>query len=354
MIYLMNRGPSTLYSNLLRRNANAEMQTQLANAEQELSSGVKSDIYKSLGTGAAEALNLNAALERDEAQTAANSLLGSRLDTMSQAIGTMREAVQSTLELALANGSPEGGTAEGLQTSARAALDMVIAQANLNYGGQPMFAGIADGTTALQVWDRPRADTGLSPQGVIEDVIAQGMGTPADVAARITELDAIFSNSAADPDENFDALFFTGSTGSARMSASIGDGETLSYGVQANDAAFRQVLQGLSMLAATDPTTIPDDEAYAAWVGTATERLNAGLSGLLDSQTQLDTASARIETANTRMEDRALLYKSRISDLVGVDEYEAATDIKALEAQLQASYAATSRLSQLSFLNFMF
>ncbi|MCR8550499.1 hypothetical protein M4578_21975 [Salipiger sp. P9] len=354
MIYLMNRGPSTLYSNLLRRNTNAELQTQLVTAEKELSDGVKSDIYRSLGASAAEALNLNAALERDEAQIAANSLLGSRLDTMSQALGTMREAVQSTLELALANAASDGGTADGLQTSARAALDTVIAQANLNYGGLPMFAGIADGTTALQVWDRARSDTGLSPQGVIEDVIAQGLGSAAEAADRIAELDAIFGNSAADPDENFDNLFFTGSTGSARMSASIGDGETLSYGVQANDAAFREVLQGLAMLAATDPTEIADAEAYADWVGTAAERLNAGLTGLLDSQTQLDTASGRIETANMRMEDRAKLYNSRIFDLVGVDSYEAATRITALETQLQASYAATASLSQLSFLNFMF
>ena len=52
MIYNMTNGPSTLYSNLLRRNTNAELQNRLAQAEQELATGVQSDIYASLSASA--------------------------------------------------------------------------------------------------------------------------------------------------------------------------------------------------------------------------------------------------------------------------------------------------------------
>ena len=93
MIYLMNRGPSTLYSNLLRRNTNAELQNQLVTAEKELSDGVKSDIYRSLGASAAEALNLNAALERDEAQIAANHHAASLLRALGPADPPRRSVV---------------------------------------------------------------------------------------------------------------------------------------------------------------------------------------------------------------------------------------------------------------------
>ncbi|GAA4228284.1 flagellar hook-associated protein 3 FlgL [Sagittula marina] len=347
------RAPSTLYSNLLRRNANAEMQAQLSRAEQELATGIKSDIYKSLGPTAAEALSLDAALSRDTAQIAANKLLGGRLDTMSSALGSMGEAVQSTLQLAVTNSGFNGGTASGLQTSARASLDALMSMANANYGGTPLFAGPSDGARALQDYDTPRAETGLSPRVVIDGVMAGGLGSVSDATARIAELDAIFSNTAANPDETFDALFFTGATSADPMSAGIGDGITVNYGVQANDDAFRQALQGLVMLATTDASEIGDAEAYAIWVDTAAARLSSGLEGLLDSQVQLDTASARIDEANTGMEDRANLYKGRVAELVEVDSYEAATEITALETQLQASYAVTARLSQLSFLNFM-
>ena len=109
----------------------------------------------------------------------------------------------------------------------------------------------------------------------------------------------------------------------------------------------------LAMLAATDVAKIDDPAAYETWISTANDRLSAGLAALLDSRMKLDTASARIDEANTRMEDRANLYKNRVAEMVEVDSYEAATTITALETQLQASYAATARLSQLSFLNFM-
>ena len=53
------------------------------------------------------------------------------------------------------------------------------------------------------------------------------------------------------------------------------------------------------------------------------------------------------------MEARIDIYQSRVLDLEGVDSYEAATRISLLETQLQATYAVTARLSQLSFLNYM-
>lgn len=143
MIYNMSRAPSTLYSNLLRRNTNAELQTRLSQAEQELSTGVKTDIYKSLGTAASEALALNATLERDAAQIVSNNLLAGRLESMSGAIAAIREAVQPAMELALANGTSAGGTVDGLHGEARMALDALIGQANATHAGMALFSGTA-------------------------------------------------------------------------------------------------------------------------------------------------------------------------------------------------------------------
>jgi flagellar hook-associated protein 3 FlgL len=47
------------------------------------------------------------------------------------------------------------------------------------------------------------------------------------------------------------------------------------------------------------------------------------------------------------------IYKSQVVGLESVDPYEAASRISLLESQLQASYAVTARLSNLSFLYFM-
>ncbi|MGY3439973.1 flagellin [Marinovum sp. KMM 9879] len=348
MIYNMSRGPSSLYSNLLRRNTNAELQNKLAQAEQELATGVSTDIYKSLGQGASEALGLNAARDLDATQIAANTLLGGRIDSMSSALGTMRDSVQPVLALALANSQPGGSTASGLQVQAQGALDALISQANLTHSGMALFAGTSGSALALTPWTTQSSGTGQSPAATIAALLAPGLDTQADASARISELNALFDNA----DGSFDALFAPGST-DAPLQASIGDGEILRYGAQANDPAFREVLQGLVMLAATDVSEISDAEAYTEWMGTATALLGSGNEALLSSQIGLDAASSRIDAANTRMEDRALVYANRVNSLVGVDSYEAATNITALETQLQASYAVTARLSQLSFLNYM-
>jgi len=345
MIYTLNRAPSTLYSNLLRRNTNADLQSQLATAERELATGLKSDMYKSLGTSGSEPLALTAAQKRDAAQLSANQLMGHRIDTMSGTLGAMRETVQSTLEIAVTNAKPGGGTASGIQTSARAALEQILAQSNVTLSGTSLFAGAASTEAALNTWNKPVDGTGQSPADVVNDIIDNGLATAADAQARIAELDALF-------DTGFDAVFFGGAPGTARQSVSIGDGETLDWGVQANDPAFRDTLQGLVMLASVDANSM-SAEVFDVWMGKATQTLSTGMDGLLAAQTSLDTNSARIDAAKTRMEDRALVFNERLVDLVGVDSYEAATRITALETQIQSSYAVSASLSQLSFLNFM-
>ncbi|MCT4369492.1 hypothetical protein CLG85_003690 [Yangia mangrovi] len=128
---------------------------------------------------------------------------------------------------------------------------------------------------------------------------------------------------------------------------------SVAYGVQADDEAFRQVVKGLVMLVAQDPAEIGDGEAYNTWMGAAVEALSSGMSGLLETETQISTVAARLETENQKIADRAVLYKTRLLELDGVDAYEAASNVTMLQAQLEASYTITSRLSQLSFLNYM-
>ncbi|WP_226627497.1 flagellin [Alloyangia pacifica] len=352
MIYL-SKGPSTLYSSLLRRNQNADLSNELSRAEQELSTGYKSDIYKSIGLGASEALALNARLERDEAQSAANSLMLSRLDMMTESMGAMRESVQEALDMAVANSEYSANGVSGVQVAARAALDALIGQAGQSYAGMGLFSGTVNTPNTLQPWETAQSDSSLSPADVFTNLLSGGLNSAADADAVLAELDAIFSDSATDPDTNFESLFYNGSVGNERQRANLGDGVSVAYGVQANDESFRQVLKGLAMLVAQDPADIGDSEAYTTWMGAAVEALSEGMTGLLDAELRVSNVASRLETENEQIADRAVLYKTRLLDLDGVDAYEAASNVTSLQAQLEASYTVTSRLSQLSFLNYM-
>ena len=60
-----------------------------------------------------------------------------------------------------------------------------------------------------------------------------------------------------------------------------------------------------------------------------------------------------VEDANDRLSAKREILSLHISSLETVDPYEAATRLTSAQTQLQASYAVTARLSELSFLNFM-
>ncbi len=348
------RSFSTAHSAFMRRQTVADITRALTTAQQELSTGLKADVYKSLGTGAAETLSLRATLDRDTAQMAANSLLGNRLDSTAETMGSIRDAVQDVLQIGLANKTGPLGTVSGLQTAARAALDSVIGLANSGHAGVPLFAGISTSNTPLQAWEQVNPRTGKSPAQVMDIMLRPGLDNPAEARAAVGKVGRVFSDRMARDVFNFEGTFYNGArTGSQRQAANIGDNTVLTYGAQANDQPFRDIMQGLSMLAATDPATIPDPEAYRIWIGEAVNTLAAGQTALLDSEVQIGTQGAQIESMNTRLQDRGDLYSGRVIQLEGIDSYEAATRISLLETQLQSSYAVSARLSQMSFLNYL-
>lgn len=350
----LSRTYSTQYSAYQRRQSASDLQRALADSQQELATGRKSDVYRALGTSAAETLNLRASLQRDEAQLKANTLLLSRMETSASALSSIRDQVQGVLDLAAANSGGQTGTVSGLQQAAQAALGIVTAQANLSHAGMPLFSGTGAPAATVQPWQEVNAATGRSPAGAMGELLSGGLATEADAAARVAAIDAAFAGNAADPTLDFEATFYNGSPGGApRLEADTGDAIRVQYGVQANDPGFRDVLKGLSMLAAADPAEISDAQAYKTWIGAATQALGAGTTALLADETRVGVQMAQVETLNQRMKDRAEIFTNRILDLEGVDEYEAATRISQLQTRLQASYAVTARLSQLSFLNYM-
>jgi len=348
------RSYSSLHAAFERRQSAADISTQLQQSQKELATGIRSDVFASIGVRAAETLDLRASSSRDAAQVVANRLLLGRMESMSDALGTMRDAVSTTLELAIPNRDAPLGTSTGVQAAARTSLESLIAQANASHGGAPLFSGVEQPGRTLQGWAEVNPDTGLSPADVMQQILAGGLSDTASVNAALADLEAAFGNASGTAGWNYDATFYNGAPETGpRPTAGIGDGATVEFGVQANDRAFRDTMMGLAMLASVDPGSIQDDAAYKAWMNAAVSKISGGSAGLLELETRVGAQQARIETANTRMEDRADIYAGRIVDLEGVDEYEAATRIKLLETQLQASYAVTARLSQLSFLNYM-
>ena len=350
---------STLTSNLNNRLDVARLTRQLQQASQEVTTGTRADLYGDLGQTAAIPLGLGAMMARNDGFAQSNALLGNRMDVMATSLTTVHDAAQSVLSQAVANLTQPGDSASTLQQSARAALNQITTALNANYGGAYLFSGTTSDQPPLQAQATANPATGLSPQGVIAGIVGAGPTDAADAAAKLAQIDAVYGPATGSA-RDFEATFYNGTsaqsaagTPNPRVSGQIAAGQSVGYGIQANDPEIRNVLKGLTMLASTDPSKITDPGAYKAWMLSAVSALSDGVSGVTDAQAQLGSQQKLVSDMAARQGDLKAVYTSRINAFEGVDPYEAASRLSQLQTQLQATYAATAQISKLTILNYL-
>ncbi len=357
------RTMSTQDALVTQRRVTADLNQRLSQAGQEASTGMKADIFRSIGLRASEALTLRAGMARNDTFISSNEMLASRLDVTALKLKQTRETAQSFLDLAISNVDMATQTAGELQREAKMVLDRLIGHFNTTFRGVPLFAGTDSGQLPVLGWDEDHSETSVSPRKVFEDTIGAGIGNVDDAATKATTLRDAFesaANGGLEGEDLVSSVFFNGTphleadgSPGPRITARIDETTVLAHGVQANDQAFSDLLRGVSMLAATDATKISDPEAYRVWVGEAVNAVSAGIAGLIDTKSRLGGNQQMVEQTLQMQRDRADLYNSRVLALEGVDPYEAATRVSELQTQLEASYAITARLSKRQFLNFI-
>ncbi|MEI4472022.1 flagellin [Frigidibacter sp. MR17.24] len=336
----------------------ARLNADLLTANQEVSTGLKSDVYGALGSRASQTLMLRQQMDLADAFVVSNTSVSGRMSAMDSALSTARDAAQDVLALAIPNATEITQTAGTLQMQAKAAFDQIVTALNSNYAGSALFSGTATNRSALQSWSAQSATTGVSPETAMADAVGDGPLTAADAAAMIAQIEQMFASSTG-TDADFEGTFYNGTpaetagVANARQTVRVADGVTLDYGIQANDPAILDTLRGLAMLATTDVSQITDADAYSAWVGEAISALSGGIDGIDEQRSILGNQMKMVEQQTTRQQTLSDLYNNQIVDLEGVDPYEAATRVTLLQSQIEASYAVTARLNEMSILNFL-
>lgn len=350
---------STLQASLSMRNNIAKTTTELQKASQEVSTGLRANVYADLGQASAIPLGLRAQMDRTQGFSDSNALLANKMDVMSTALGTVHDTAQSVLSQAVANLTQPGATAATLQQAAKAAIEQITTSLNANFGGEYLFSGTTSDKPPLQNHAAVNPASGLSPDQVTSGIVGAGPADAADAAAKAAQLDAAFASTTG-AGQDFEATFYNGTpakdaggNANPRITGQIAEGQTVTYGVQANDPEIRNVLKGLTMLASTDVSKITDPGAYKAWMETAVSALSGGVAGVTDTQARLGSQQQLVAQTKARQDDLKTVYTSRIASFESVDPYEAATRLTALQTQLQATYAATAQISKLSILNYL-
>jgi flagellar hook-associated protein 3 FlgL len=352
---------STLQLNLFNRQQVELATTNLQKAAQEMTTGRKVDVYSDLGPMAAVTLSLRTTELQTQAYMTSNGVLSSKIEAMMTAVDSVRESVSGIFQNVSVNASRQTAESQTLQLEAQNALKTIISTMNLSYNGDFLFSGISSEKAALQSWETANPDTMYSPKAVLQSIVGSGPANTTDAAAMIADIDSVFNSSyATDPNINFEATFYNGKpeldgSGNAnvRVSARIESNRVLDYGVQANDDAFKGLYKGLAMLASVDVSKFQDENTYKVWMQSAADALSSGISKALTTSTRMGFYLQIIEDTKIRQADLSFIYKTRINNFESVDPYEAATRVKSLETQLQASYSISARLSNLTILNYL-
>jgi len=249
-------------------------------------------------------------------------------------IGDMNSSFQSTLMTASNKGF--GNTSSRILSEAKTTLGQVINAMNTSTGGRTVFAGIS--TDILPV----------APQDDILSAVSAAMAGAGNVDAMLAAAQAWFEDPAG-----YGAIGYRGATTSLAP-VTLSDSDTVQFDLRGDDPALRDILRNLVVIA------LADDPALGLTQAQQSELFQKSLNAVLGSSTEMVNLQAQVGFSEARIEaltvrhstERASLEMAR-NDLLSVDPYQSATELEQVQFQLQSLYAITSRMSQLSLVNYL-
>ena len=137
------------------------------------------------------------------------------------------------------------------------------------------------------------------------------------------------------------------------LQTAISPSQTVSTSVSAKSSAFNELSQGYAIINEFTSGSTLDSDAQAAAVSRATTLINAGIADLTNVQSDVGVAQAAVGDANTQIAAQSTLLKGSVGDLTSVNTYDLSAQVTTLQNQLEASYSLTSRLQQLSLVNYL-
>lgn len=313
----------------------ASLKARADQARTEVVTGRIADLKSELGAKIGDAHLLKKTIDDVRArQDAATRALG-RAQSAQIALNRATEGVETigaNIIDALGQGNEASISIAATQASLQ--LEAAISAFNTRYEGRSLFAGDGANQAAL-------ADS----ETLLNDVRAIFAGA-ADNAQLQVDLDAYFN----DPAGGFATTIYTGGAGDAARTE-ISDGELVNYSAKADEQPVRDLLRHLAtVVVAHENTGFADRDAALETAGGGLIEASGSVIGV---RARIGAAEERIAAADERLEAEATALGLTYNEHTARDPYDAATMLKQIEAQLEASYLVTSRMSALSLANYL-
>lgn len=220
---------------------------------------------------------------------------------------------------------------------ARVKFDAVVASLNTTVGSRALFSGTATDTSPL-----------ASASVMLADIQALVAGE-ATAAGVIAVVDDWFDSAGG----GFETIGYLGSQNELSP-FTLSENESANVSIKADDDEIREVLKGLALASLVDGGLFEDSIVQQSFIlQTAGENLLSSEAGLLSLQADVGVVEQQISDAQVARSAEEFAMEIAKSDLIGVDTFEAASNLSQTELQLEMMYTITARLSQLKLSDYI-
>jgi flagellar hook-associated protein 3 FlgL len=341
----MQVSTSSLFS--IPRNAVVELQSQIAKAETEVSTGQLADPAQSLGSQ----LGLYQTLQAQSANLgniqSSNTIVQSTLSASQNALTQIASDAQTFVNAIMT--AQSSGSVGTLPAQAQSLLASLTSFLNSTSGGAYVFGG-----TNSTV--KPVADYSQGAQAATAAAFQTAFGmsqsdpqvSTISAASMQTFLTGAFANlfQGADWSANWSQA------SSTRTSALISPANVVTMSVTANESAFQDLANAYTSIADLAIGNLGATTQQAV-LSSALSLAGAAQQAITGLQTTLGISQSQITNANSQMQTQASLIDNWVSKLGAVDPYQAASTLTNLTTQLETAYSLTDRISKLSLVNYL-
>ena len=326
------------------------MQTQLTQAQTEVSTGQVADIGLTLGASTGQFVSLTQQLSGLQTITDTNNLVSTRLSATNSAMSDILSTAQGFLKDLVTDQNDTTDPAL-MQQQAMTSLQSLISDLDTTADQQYVFAGINSDVKPLQDY------SGSTAQQAVASAFSTAFGTTQSGAgaANVSPSDMqTFLGSTQFSD------LFTGSGWTTNWSSAssqpirsrITSTELTDTSVTANDPSIQSIVKAYTMVADLGLSNLSQGTQQTV-LSAAANTLTQAITGFTNLQASLGTMQSQVTSANNQMSVQVNVLTTQINNLDSVDPYEASTKVNDLTTQIETAYALTQQLRGLSLVNYL-
>jgi len=305
-------------------NSALNVQSQLANAQIQESSGLTATDYGTLGGQKSyELLNLEKELNQAQNWSTNATTVGDRTQAMYSAVGSMT-SVLTKLETTLSS-SLSSTDNSNVGTIVQSYMDSLVTAMNTQQGGRYLFGGSNIGTAPVDMSSYNSTSIAASSYDSTAQDFSYYKGDNADLAVQIDSSTSV--------------------TYGIRAGVTTGTTPTTTDPATGFELSIRACETALKAVSTSPTSTTMLQQAY--------DLSTSALKQMSNLQESISATSNQLQASTSTQTNYVTLLQSSISNIKSIDTATVTTQISQYQTQLQASYLAVASISKVNLASYL-